>query len=308
MAYKKIRANAMQSTNGKARSGHCVECGRMTNEAMGGIRVTIPSQKNGVWVCADHRGKRNLKGYGDENNKKVGSGNSDNITISIELESMGISTHARAYLVKNGFMPTSDCTVDIEYKSPIYTSKQSLAKVMGCVDYMDKNPNYNFRVNHSSCGLHTHFGFDDNHFDFTTLRYDYETLFKPLSDYVNSLDDLDIRAIFGRSFQTYNRALNYYCPLAHENWINIQHSYSVEIRMPRFTDVDKYMRFVECFKKIFKALNTYYISRGAYRTEKHEANAKKASEKMLAIFKKEYADVIHTEWIDESMINERETA
>ena len=58
--YKNFRSNPVNSRNGRPTSGHCVECGRLTNESMGGKRVTIPSQKNGVWVCNAHRGKKTL--------------------------------------------------------------------------------------------------------------------------------------------------------------------------------------------------------------------------------------------------------
>lgn len=291
--YKKIRANAMQSTNGKARSGHCVECGRMTCEDDGGIRVTIPSQKNGVWVCSAHRGKRNLRGYGEENNTRVGSGNADNISISLELEAMGRSTHARAYLVKNNFIATSDCTVDIEYKSPIYTSEQPLAKIIGGIEYMDKNRDYKFKVNHEACGIHTHFGFIDNSYNFQGLYEDYTELFKELADIVENLSNDKLIDIFGREFEGYNRKLNYGFPDSHENWINIQHNYSIEIRMPRFDTAEKYMRFLKTFKKMFKALDMHYISKGAQYNSHHKTNAKKAGHKMAMIFTKEYADIIN---------------
>ena len=113
MQYRNIRTNPMRSKNGRPTSGHCVECGRLTSESMGGKRVTTPAQRNGVWVCEAHRGKRNLHDYSSENNERVGSGNADGISISLELESIGISTHARAYLVSNKFMATYDSTVDI---------------------------------------------------------------------------------------------------------------------------------------------------------------------------------------------------
>lgn len=290
--YKTTRANKMRSRNGQPRSGHCVECGRLTSIDMGGKRVTIPSQTNGVWVCADHRGKRNLKGYCDENGEMVGSGNADNISISIELESMGRSTHARAYLVKNKFMATSDSTVDIEYKSPIYTSECALSKIVGGVEYMDKNDDYDFSVNNDNCGIHTHYGFIDNHFDFRTLSIHYRQLFEPLNEVIsNELDGIDRENIFGRSFENYNRICNFNYPDRHENWINIQHENTLEIRMPRFNNANDYMRFVKCFKKIFKALNTHYISK------EHTANnAKKAGRKMAMVFKKEYSEYFNFCW------------
>ena len=55
--------------------------------------------------------------------------------------------------------------------------------------------------------------------------------------------------------------------------------------MPRLYSADAYMRFVKCFKKIFKALNTHYISK-----LHNDANAKKAGRKMAMVFKKEYAE------------------
>ena len=285
MSYKTTRANKMRSRNGQPRGGHCVECGRYTNEGLGGKRVTIPSQTNGVWMCCDHRGKKNLNGYCDENRETVGSLTADGITMSVELESMGRSTHARAYLVKNKFMATSDCTVDIEYKSPIYYSECPISKIVGGVEYMDKNENYDFSVNNENCGIHTHFGFYDNHFDFRRLATHYEELFKPLCDAVDSLTNSQRVSIFGRSYEEYASKCRVDYTDRHENWINIQHAYTLEIRIPRFYSADAYMRFVKCFKKIFKALNTHYISK-----ERSLTNAKKAGRKMAMVFMKEYAE------------------
>ena len=284
MQYRNIRTNPMRSRNGRPTSGHCVECGRLTSESAGGKRVTTPAQRNGVWVCSYHRGRKNLHDYCEENSNRVGSGNADGISISLELESMGVSTHARAYLVSNGFIATSDSTVDIEYKSPIYTSEQPLAKIVGGIEYMDTNDDYKFEVNHPCCGLHTHFGFIDNRYNFRKLEIDYKPLFKELNTIVSALTDDEREQIFGRSWGDYNEPLSFYSPDRHENWINIQHCYSLEIRMPRFTTAVEYMKFLKTFKKMFKALNTHYISKGAEHNVNHVHNAEKASRKMCAIF------------------------
>ena len=289
MSYKVTRANKMRSRNGQPRGGHCIECGHYTNESMGGKRVTIPAQKNGVWLCCDHRGKKNLRGYSEENTETIGTPTQDGFSMSIELESMGVSSHARAYFNYNKFIPTSDCTVDIEYKSPIYYSEIPLAKIVGAIEYMDNSNQYSFKVNHENCGIHTHFGFVDNHFNFTRLETHYEQLFKPLCDAVDSLTDAQRTAIFGRTFGEYNSRCRYSYPDRHANWINIQHRYTLEIRMPRFTTADNYMRFLKCFKKIFKALNTHYISK-----EHTERNAMKAGRKMRMVFEKEYSEYFQT--------------
>ena len=155
---------------------------------------------------------------------------------------------------------------------------------------MDKNPDYRFSVNNSHCGIHTHYGFIDNHFDFRRLERHYRELFEDLDALVRNMDWAYREEIFGRDFGTYNAELEFGYAYEHSNWINIQHNYSLEIRMPRFVDAKQYMRFLKCFKKIFKALNTHYISK-----EHNERNAKKASRKMCMVFKKEYSEYFQNE-------------
>lgn len=292
MNYKTYRNNPVNCQNGRPTSGHCIECGNLTSLVLGGKRVTIPSQTNGVWVCHEHRGTRNLHSYYDENSTRVGSGNAENISISVELETMGNSTAARAYLVNNDFLPTHDSTVDIEYKSPIYTSRLPLAKVIGGIEYLDKNPNYRFSVNNGFCGIHTHFGFIDNHYNFNRLSEHYYKLFRELSNIVNNLTPNERIAIFGRDFDRYNSQIDFSDPYSHCNWINIQHQYTLEIRMPRFKDATQYMTFVNCFREIFKVLDKYYISK-----EKNSENAIKTGHKMAKKFLNMYKDVIDMERI-----------
>ena len=151
---------------------------------------------------------------------------------------------------------------------------------------MNNNNNYDFDVNNENCGIHTHFGFSDNHFNFTDLYEHYYDLFMPLNKVIDEMGIEKRVEIFGRDFEHYNRKLtNAYYPDRHENWINIQHRYTLEIRMPRFVSAKQYMRFLKTFKKIFKTLNTYYIERAHT-----EANAKKCAEKMVKVFKKEYSE------------------
>ena len=153
---------------------------------------------------------------------------------------------------------------------------------------MDNNDSYQFKVNHYKCGLHTHFGFIDNRYNFRRLAEDYEKLFSDLDKIVRGLTDEEREAIFGRTWGEYNEPLDFYCPDSHSNWINIQHNYSLEIRMPRFISAIHYMTFLKTFKKMFKALDTHYISKGAENNFNHERNAEKASKKMCAIFCKAY--------------------
>ena len=236
------------------------------------------------------------KAKGKKVTKKAVTDMFKELNVSVDKKATCVrEDDAVAYLVKNKFMATSDCTVDIEYKSPIYYSECPISKIVGGVEYMDKNPNYRFSVNNENCGIHTHFGFYDNHFNFTRLAIHYEELFKPLCDAVDSLTDSQRESIFGRSYEGYASKCRFNYPDRHENWINIQHRYTLEIRMPRFTSAVQYMRFLKTFKKIFKALNTFYINRG-----QNEQASIKAGRKMAKIFEKEYLTerVEHREVVD----------
>ena len=148
---------------------------------------------------------------------------------------------------------------------------------------MNNSSNYDFSVNNENCGIHTHYGFIDDHYDFRNLYRHYQNLFKPLNDMIKDMSVEKREEIFGRDFEHYNRSLDFGYPDRHENWINIQHRYTLEIRMPRFTSAVQYMRFLKTFKKIFKALNTFYINRG-----QNEQASIKTGRKMAKIFEKEY--------------------
>lgn len=288
--FNTTRKNEMESKNGAPTGGRCVECGCFTSLEFDGIRVTLPSQQNGVWLCRDHRGRRNLNGYSDENTKYIGTATQDGITTSCELEYMGCSSHARAYLVSNGFMMTSDCTVDVEAKSPIYKSLSSMAKVFGGIEYMNESNDYKFDV-HSECvGLHTHFGFLDNRYDLRDLADYGKELTKPLNDYiVNYMTSEQRYNIFGRDFETYAHEMEYGYDLTcnHSNWVNFQHKYTIEFRLFRFSNASNYMYQVKVFRDIFKCWTSLFTwqTKYDYDESKTRAKARKLGEKALQIFK-----------------------
>lgn len=293
--FNTIRKNEMESRNGAPIGGKCVECGCYTTPNDGGIRVTLPSQQNGVWLCRNHRGRKNLNGYCDENPIFIGTSNSDGVTCSCELEYMGVSSHARAYLVTNGFKMTSDCTVDVEAKSPIYKSLNSYAKVLGGIEYMNNNDNYKFDVTSDEVGMHHHFGFVDNRYNLMDLAPYGMELTKALNDYVVNMDSTKRFEIFGRDFENYARPMRYNdyygdrCDLTcvHENWINFQHSYSIEIRLFRFNNASNIAYQAKVFREIFKIWASLFTWMEKYNDDedKIRAKASKLGDKALRVFK-----------------------
>lgn len=295
-----IRTNVYYNTSRKCKSnnkkeigGRCVECGCYTSPETEGVRVSLPSQQRGVWLCRCHQDNNWLNSYSYENSRKVGTPTADGISISCELESMGTDNVSRAYLISNGFVATSDCTVDIEYKSPIYASLSSMAKVAGGIEYLHNNSDIDFDVINDEVGLHTHFGFIDNRYPIHNLLPYFEELTRPLADVVeNVLTGSEREAIFGSDFRYYADRMSYpryrenYRDLlyTHENWINIQHDYSIEIRLFRFTSAENYMYYVKVFRDIFKIWAQLYTWKPKYNTNQLHIKARKLGEKAANLF------------------------
>lgn len=289
--FNNERKNPIESKNGKPLGGRCLECGCFTSEDLGGRRVTLPSQQNGVWMCKDHRGLRNLNSYFDENDKVVGTPTSDGITCSCELEYMGRSTSARAYLVSNGFKITSDCTVDGEAKSPIYASLNSFSKVLGGIEFMNTSREYEFDVHSDEVGLHTHFGYIDNRYNMINLSKYWESLTSPLNDVVsNGLTCFQREEIFGSDFRGFATRMRYNSyndySMAHENWINLQHDKTIEFRLFRFTNAKDYAYQVKVFREIFKTMTSLFTWIDKYNNDekKIQAKAKKLGIKAMNLF------------------------
>lgn len=241
------------------RGGKCVcgnngiRCNAFTNTKLGGVRVTLPNQQNGVWVCAEHREAENLDSYYEENNIFVGTATQDNITYSIEVESMGYSTEARAYLQSNDFLATQDSTVDIEYKSPIYRSLSAMTKVVGGIVALNNNEYIDFDVISPSVGCHTHIGYGDGHYDFdNTNKQINRRLWKPFTDYVESLAPYTQIALFGRRIEveSWAKPMDYSNLHNHRNWVNFQHRATVEFRVMKLKDAEAFMDTVKALKKV----------------------------------------------------------
>lgn len=172
---------------------NCVMCevgGKPSKHDKGQMfMVAIPSNNNvGVGLCAVHMNNVLYK-YTDENTNHVGKNVKayDNISFSFELESLGFDKTVLAMLCKLKFLPTRDITVHREMKAPISNNFNSIAEAINFIDYANKSDNYDFSVTNDACGCHTHFGLQDNSFNFMALSFDYKKLFKPLNDYVVSL-------------------------------------------------------------------------------------------------------------------------
>ena len=270
---KDITAHSDKAKKG----GKCICCKRKTTF----YRCELST--NAVYICRECA--ESLQSYSFENfNFQNGTQTADNITIGHELEVMGDSLDAKIYFIKYGYIPTSDCTVTYELKSPIFNNLSALSKMCGMIEQLDKNENIDFSVNNTHCGLHTHYGYKNLEIQNTIYR-NYTELFKPLNDYICSLSTIQRRKIFGSDFRGYAQEIDFYRPMRHENWINIQHSKTIEIRLFRFKSAEQYIKGVKVFRAMFDILFSNF--------DNLDISAERIGKKMLEKFIKEYADIIN---------------
>lgn len=272
-SFNTNRKDITEKSGIRKKGGKCIYCKRMTDF----YRCDLSTNPLYICrVCADRLQSYSFEGFNLQN----GTQTSDNITIGCELETIGHSLDAKIYLIKYGFIPTSDCTVSVEYKSPIYNNLSSLSKVCGMIEQLDKNENIDFSVNNNDCGLHTHYGYKGLNIQ-NYIEPFYKELFKPLNDCIDNMTIEKRREIFGSNYRYYADSINFNNPYNHCNWINIQHTKTIEIRLFRFNSATQYIKAVKVFRAMLSILFDNITTLDRY-------SAERVGQKMLNKFVKEY--------------------
>lgn len=279
----------------------CKDC-----HAVGTVRVPIAKRGERFgYMCERHA--RRLEGYTVENNWRSGERKGHGFTFSLELETSGATTKGRGELVDFGFMATSDVTVSIEFKSPIYEGLNALSKQ--CVSIEKMLNTYDLAIG-NECGTHFHVGHAD-YINPETMRYlrrFNNSLFVPLSNAV--MADLDkAERFFGRRPNTWAQPITEHDisgdlpghAMKHSAMFNLQHDYTIEFRQPKFVNAVQYMNvakfardctnaIIENFIKHFNDTDfdrRRYETRTAYR--KHKAQI--AAQKMVKLYEKYSANI-----------------
>lgn len=258
--------------------------------------VRIPIAKRGDrfgYLCDFHA--RQEEGYSVENGYRLGDRKGHQGTFSTEFETSFSTEKARGELADFGFKPTSDCTVDVEYKSPIYEGLNALSKQ--CVSIEKLIASGDIRVG-SECGTHFHVG----HAEFispVTMRYLRRfngSLFVPLSEAIMADVEKSAR-FFGRQPNRWAEPVSFSDPsgdyegwrMKHEAMFNLQHDYTVEFRQAKFVSASQYMAVAKFSRDVVNTLvenfikhfndeewdTNRYPTRTAYRKHKADVTAKK---------------------------------
>lgn len=273
----------------------CPNCTNACTPNDGSIRIITPSHHTGITICRYHA--NNTSGYSSENSIVVGRPTQDGITLSCELETSH-NTNVSLAVMACDFqaMPSDDGSLDgdrpIEYKTPIYYSKQGFTKLIGAFESMLK---LDYIGMDDTCGSHLHTGLCDNSIDFTQVFPDIDTYFKAfgaLYEYLDNMPNVKMREYFGRGFVSYARTLrktsdcyimprhdgngknthddimlygnqnlygngSYSCNV-HRLAFNFQHSYSMEFRLPKFTSAKQYRKIAVVCMNMVIAIRDYH--------------------------------------------------
>lgn len=217
-------------------------------------------------------------------------------SIELETEDNTITAKAAMYC-DLGFYCTSDGSLDyngIEYKSPIYDSLQACTKTLGTIEYLNNNGYFTTRTSRTSAHIHT--GFYNDIVDFRKVYRnvdEYYNIFGGLYAYLEKMPNEKMKEYFGRGFVSYARTIrkgedgNYILPSHDGNGkrnrysdrplsananlygtgsydctqhllaFNMQHSYSIEFRLPVFINARQYRNCILAMQDLVSVLRDY---------------------------------------------------
>jgi hypothetical protein len=196
-------------------------------------------------------------------------------------------------LIGYGFAPTSDCTVDCEFKVPICYSLSGVTKWLGGIQWLIENGHMKIDDN---CGTHIHVSYYDRvnenglphvAFDYRVLgqRDIYRGLFFKACEYIGNLSREKRIEYFGAGFRHYAQNPVNHCPWMddytryHETIFNVQHSYSIEFRLPRFKTAEQFRKNILTMQKVNAELVQFKLRGQALD---------KTGDNILEIFKNDY--------------------
>jgi hypothetical protein len=262
-------------------------------------------QPGTVKINLDRRGGRNaymcdyhaynMAGYSTRNNYRIGKAKAHGFSTGIELETSYSDEKARIELETQSFIPTSDCTVNCEYKSGIIRGLNGLVKFAKQWDRLIDAGHLEIG---NGCGTHTHFG----HVEYINsetndyMRRFYHSLFVPLCNEMQENREATIE-LFGRDFTYYADTISEYTDAgAHSNFINLQHMNTIEYRLCKYQNAAQYINLVHCLKDFTTAIINNFIkhfndtdidsSRYHNRTEYRKHKAQVTAKKLVKIYRK----------------------
>ena len=211
-------------------------------------------------------------------------GSIERYTIGVEIEHMGRFQRRKAYrtfrvLIERTFnvIEESDCTVSGEFPTDKMNGGNKLSKALF------KLESYGFMVFLDCEGVGAHIHIYCNCIDI--IRNWYHTLFTPLQAYLLNHDEEWLIEHFGRSFGSYRVTFNSNTPAQnHSNFVNTQHSHTLEFRLPRIHNKAQYMNVVYFWREAVATLNnTEWIPNNDCNRQARKTQAQAAGQALVNI-------------------------
>lgn len=226
-----------------------------TNPTRDGWSAAPAAERGGRlrYLCAYH--SRNILGYTYENDTRRGV-RETGFTNSTEFETNNPTTEFRSTLLHYGWVATSDCTVDVEFKSPIYEGLR-WHKLLGTVERLISAGHADVGAN---CGTHHHVGHVE-HIHPATIGWIteyYHPIYDGLSAHL-AANPQKCQAVFGRMLGGWARDCRYEYADNHSNFINVEHAYTLEYRIPRFKSAAQYLHVMKWCQDATKAVINQFI-------------------------------------------------
>lgn len=271
----------------------CVGC-----NAIGTVKISLAKRgERSAWLCGFHA--ENLGSYSLENDNHHGKEKVNGFTFGMELETSDSDSKARVELASAGFLPTSDCTVDVEYKSSVFEGLNALSKQTLTIERLMSEGHMAIG---EGCGTHFHVGHHEfiNRETISYIARFYHSLFIPLCNEMKANSEATER-LFGRDFTYYASPISEGTdPYNHCNFVNLQHSYSLEFRLCKFRNAKQFMACVKFAKEATNAIIENFVKHfndtdfdtrrysNAIAYRKHKAQV--TANKLVKIYRK-YAEI-----------------
>lgn len=206
-------------------------------------------------------------------------------TISVEFEYVGNNRSDKVLALRGVLnyyglcLTESDCTVSGE--SPISPSQglASISKILQSIEAHGQLP----LLSNENCGAHIHCG--SNKVEY--LKRYYHSVFIPLCEYIDSLGSDKRVEVFGSDWRGYAHTIGEYSSATeHSNFVNMQHSATLEFRLPRVKSYLQYMNVLKMWREIVCYINNYDFDEHNLDNNIRLGRAKKCGQHIVKIARK----------------------
>lgn len=243
------------------RTTTCHNCHATTTSprALGWVEASLASRGGrSAYLCPDCA--RLLLGYYEKNDTVRGVSCGGGFTYGVEFECHRPTVDFRIEMADAGFIPTHDCTTDVEFKSPIFRSLKWQKRLDTWETLRDAGA---FRLTDDD-GTHVHVGHESyiNAYTMRLVRGSVHLLFDRLAYAIEN--DSNAALIWGRDY-------NGYCDLSvsrcdRYRFINVTNDNTIEFRLCKFASAAQYKALLKLCKGIAERVVKWVESGASHDT------------------------------------------